>query len=691
MATLTKKAIAQLSQEALEAIIRCCPFRIKLLNLLAANLDQKNIQARIYASSHLKTVLQAQAPAYQSQIATSMGLETLLNATRKALSDANADVRENGRAMFHALVAIWPTEAQILHRSLDAAARKQLDKVGASNVVKVLGAGARTVSATSGASGRPSMRALISQRRAAAQEAASQSVESFDVKRSAPSIPRTPVGHSSGINDSGRPASTYSPAPSKARRSATDLYADPSTLGSTSTSSSPASQVQNLDIIPRKASASTAAGTVHHKASQTPQPASPTLQAMMLSNNDYSTFEGYTMELAHTVPLPNDMSTDGESIGSIQIGTPAKALPEGMRQQLSTRKLEPTILDHLHDTTILGNDSFEVDEAVQGRAEQAEQAAHRFLELVEPDEAETTVLHVNGNHTYSSGPLEEAIGSPTRAQRVQDNNTPLLNRLADLHLKDSPASNGLHTKVAKARQPPAANSWWLMKSESKNLHEIDVDHQLIYCLVDLAKVRPIPVSQLPETTAKIETNATTADLITLARFSADHADRPSPAIWLDNRLYTRLLDTCCHILRQSDEASRFEPTMMLLLKLVTCQTDLLGGREGEIASLLLELRRNQDKNIAAAVQVVMQMFVGAMDTLYGLATLRSSLDSHLAEHRQPNGSLDAATANSYSTGLEAFGRLFLDLPSEVLEEEIIKARDLIKEVRIESQVLQQWR
>jgi hypothetical protein len=142
------------------------------------------------------------------------------------------------------------------------------------------------------------------------------------------------------------------------------------------------------------------------------------------------------------------------------------------------------------------------------------------------------------------------------------------------------------------------------------------------------------------------------------------------------------LDLSCNLLRRDEEDGLTEAALILLMNLVTMQTNLLGGREGQITALLLDLRRKENKNITAAAQAVMQLFIAEMDTLYGLATLRASLESHLAAHRPADGNLDPATANSYAMALDGFGRLFLDLPSEVLEDEIIRSRDVLKTVRL---------
>lgn len=204
--------------------------------------------------------------------------------------------------------------------------------------------------------------------------------------------------------------------------------------------------------------------------------------------------------------------------------------------------------------------------------------------------------------------------------------------------------------------------------------------------MEISKAEPLPPALLALVVGEIEARpAESSKLIRLARFSADHSSRApesDDSVWLENRLFPRLLDLSCNLLRRDEEDGLTEAALILLMNLVTMQTNLLGGREGQITALLLDLRRKENKNITAAAQAVMQLFIAEMDTLYGLATLRASLESHLAAHRPADGNLDPATANSYAMALDGFGRLFLDLPSEVLEDEIIRSRDVLKTVRL---------
>ena len=278
MASLTKKSVAQLSQDALQAIIRNCAYHAKLLNLLVASLDQKNVQSRVYASLHLKLLLEAQAPAYQQTIAASGGVETLKQAIKKALADANASARENGRSMYYSFAEIWPLQSQALLDGLDANTRKQLDKADPkrAGVGHEPGAGVRSVSGASSAAGRPSLRAMINQKRGA-QVSENSSVEPNSVSRPAEGQPadasadRTPVKRPSGIRDSGRPSSMYGRTVSAPRLSATgSLERSPASAQSSPSAAAKARpSAKTPDTTPRTASTSAAPTSIDAAASLT--------------------------------------------------------------------------------------------------------------------------------------------------------------------------------------------------------------------------------------------------------------------------------------------------------------------------------------------------------------------------------------------------------------------------------------
>jgi hypothetical protein len=103
----------------------------------------------------------------------------------------------------------------------------------------------------------------------------------------------------------------------------------------------------------------------------------------------------------------------------------------------------------------------EADEAVRSRAEQAEQTAHRFLEVTEPDDGDITIVHHNSDD--EENPSLKSPGAVRTSREpflTADSVTPLVKRMQHTHLQDSPAvRNGRDSCSAVIE-----DSWWLTKA-----------------------------------------------------------------------------------------------------------------------------------------------------------------------------------------------------------------------------------
>lgn len=94
---------------------------------------------------------------------------------------------------------------------------------------------------------------------------------------------------------------------------------------------------------------------------------------------------------------------------------------------------------------------------------------------------------------------------------------------------------------------------------------------------------------------------------------------------------------------------------------------------------LLDLRCHLQ--LRAGVEVVVLGMLQEAEPLYGLSCLRWSMQ-RLAVHDEANGQDEAALEGrytpAYTIGFKAMATLLKGLPAEVLEEEIVRCRDLIK-------------
>ncbi|KAL1405184.1 suppressor of tub2 mutation [Vanrija albida] len=169
MAGFTKKIIADKAQKAVTAIIVHSTLHPRpIISHIAAGINDKSIASRQFGAAHLRTFLESQARQHLGAIEAHPGLvseiEQLL---RRCLADTSTGVREQARGAFWAFDKVWPRQATAIIDSLDATARKQLEKANPS----VLSAGAPSGSARS-TPNRPrqssAMAAMIAAKRAKA-------------------------------------------------------------------------------------------------------------------------------------------------------------------------------------------------------------------------------------------------------------------------------------------------------------------------------------------------------------------------------------------------------------------------------------------------------------------------------------------------------------------------------------------
>lgn len=129
MAGFTKKIIAQQSQQSLGVVIQhASPHPRTLLPLLLNMLQDKNVQTRVYGVNHVKDFLQVHGLRSKSYIESAGGFDIIEKLLKKAFSDPNPTVKESARALFWVFNRFWSDRATVILESLDATARKQLEK-----------------------------------------------------------------------------------------------------------------------------------------------------------------------------------------------------------------------------------------------------------------------------------------------------------------------------------------------------------------------------------------------------------------------------------------------------------------------------------------------------------------------------------------------------------------------------------
>ena len=129
MAGFTKKLVVQQFQGTVTTILKhTSPQPRTIPHMLWCTLQDRTIQARVYASGHVKTYIEVHASKAKHAIETSGGLDILVNSIKKVLGDPNPGVRENARHAYWLLNAVWKDNRTMIMAGLDPAACKQLEK-----------------------------------------------------------------------------------------------------------------------------------------------------------------------------------------------------------------------------------------------------------------------------------------------------------------------------------------------------------------------------------------------------------------------------------------------------------------------------------------------------------------------------------------------------------------------------------
>jgi CLIP-associating protein 1/2 len=132
-----------------------------------------------------------------------------------------------------------------------------------------------------------------------------------------------------------------------------------------------------------------------------------------------------------------------------------------------------------------------IEDALRARAEQAESAAERLLELVEPEEEEahhssipTALLVGSGGTPPQQKPKPAALPIATPPATPVNRAAAIMRQAA--MFKDSPAYNGsTPSLLAVLRDRKHETGWWLKRMKSKVLFsQISFDSEYLYTVID---------------------------------------------------------------------------------------------------------------------------------------------------------------------------------------------------------------
>ncbi|BGP32392.1 suppressor of tub2 mutation [Rhodotorula toruloides] len=210
----TKKIVAAASQNTVTTLLQHSTYHHRTIQLILLTLAERTASARQFAAQHVLTVIRCYAKCSKSAIEHSGGLADLETALQKGLADANPQVRETSRTAFWEFERVWPNRAALVAASLDAAARKLLDKArptgDAHKQDSPVKARPSTSTATSaGAAKKPSVREMMMAARR--QKAAAEKEEQAEADQvETPERPRRVISKLTPDPSPSRP--TLSPA-----------------------------------------------------------------------------------------------------------------------------------------------------------------------------------------------------------------------------------------------------------------------------------------------------------------------------------------------------------------------------------------------------------------------------------------------------------------------------------------------
>ncbi|KAJ3564353.1 hypothetical protein NP233_g8352 [Leucocoprinus birnbaumii] len=689
MASLTKKITAQQSQTTATTILTHTSSQPRtVIPLLWATLQEKTVQARTFAIGHIKTYMEVQGQRAKGAIESSGNLDLLDKSVRKALADPNPAVREAARKVFWDFDAIWPQNAAAILESLDATARKQLDKAcpDPARQQSVLPTTPKTAKkgsiAAAIAASRAKAKAIATAPPTLRHQATSASQNLPGQRRSgSPSSPTsrmTSARPTSPLRLSSSPPSVRDhrrlvlvevvlpiPMPDASRRQSNGSTTSPSrgTLGRAVQTALPASPPTS----PPHTSPTPRATSIMSRNAPVPLPRPSTLFPQM-SNDDES------LLLAQSVPIPlDDESDDDMSSNLMSFSTPFQTFRPPVKKPLTPPESQspksvgskPAVPSVASVSNALSSGSIAntsvtdqpvVEDALKARAEQAESAAERLLELVDTDVESTPHPLIPpsllvGKQAEVEQPSQRLPTTPNKAANI-------LKQAA--MFQDSPANSG-KTSLLDVLQDTKQESWWAKRRAGVLLRHGRVPAEDPAALIE----------------GCITTLSTgTADSAIFYQIAAQHLLTPHGRCHLSTMMsgrrtknFDRLLKAMVEALNPEKDGDLLEVGLIAICAIIENQLGHLEGKEAEIFTMLLRVRYSNQVNVLEATNAVRDIMASKLEPVYGLTTMHASLKEFNATEApsEADGETKAAT---YAFGLIALGKFILRLPGEVAEEEL---------------------
>ncbi|KAI0269241.1 clasp N terminal-domain-containing protein [Gloeopeniophorella convolvens] len=723
MAGFTKKIIAQTTQSTVQLIITSTsPQPRTIVPLFWTGLQDKMPLARSAVAEHIGTYLGVHGARAKAAVEAAGQSDTLERCIKKALVDSNASVRQNARLVFWSFENLWKERGRTILESQEGTNRKQLEKAcpdrrGLPELPPVTPAVKKSSVAAAIAASRAKAKAIATAPPTLRHQATSAARTMSPPKRSlSPSLSTGSV--------SGRTASGSPPPPSRSRILTNPGPGRPvSGRRTPSASHSRNSSGESSNSVPHSGERAVPApftspprGNVLRRAMQTALPSSPpplgadppspisrrpsererqpipfARQSVYMPDFDDSELGTSDLLTAVAIPLPDEADSDMEVDDSnvISFSSPYEIYPPERVAKSRTDSRSPTSNGHRptlnpsqSEGSSVGVAQPVVEDALRARAEQAQSAAERLLELVEPEDEPTpppTSLLLNNGSAQA-----EKSQPPLPTVLVRAPSTPISKNAAiwkqAAAFRDSPAqvspAPSLMTDVLKPALR-ADSVWWRKRVTLFNQR----NPLLASSAADAAAELQGYIVALDQGTADASTLKSLAtfcvahpsvDAISPLSSSLSMPASPSPFLssstllpslkpdlWTENKSFSRLFNALHKFLSPDKDEELLEYGLIVLWEMLEYLTLPMEGREAEVFTILFTIRYSNKQRVLEATTTIRDALTSRVEAVYGLTTLHAALVA-----------FRTSAAGSYAFGLLALAKFVLRLPAEVLEDEL---------------------
>ncbi|VDC06929.1 unnamed protein product [Peniophora sp. CBMAI 1063] len=332
-----------------------------------------------------------------------------------------------------------------------------------------------------------------------------------------------------------------------------------------------------------------------------------------------------------------------------------------------------------------------VEDALRARAERAQSAADRLLELVDPPPPYLPSPPSSQTaHPALQSNAARMPGTPVRHAPRPSNEMPVtpVNRVwkQAAAFQDSPAGGApapsLMTDVFRPSAGAGDSTWWRKRMNLYNRR---------------SSAPPADPSQLPGFIEALEHGTADAALLKqaalfciahpatggpLSPVSTGFPGSPSPFsssrpgagrgtsdVWTDEKVFSRFFGALKRFLTPERDEELLQLGLIVLWEMMEHLPVLMEDRESDVFAILFTVRYSDKQSVLGSTNVIRDALCQRVDPIYGLTTMHASLLVFLSDAPPPSSSAEAKMT-TYAFGMIALGKFILRLPDEILEEEL---------------------